>query len=204
MFERELRLPDQLQGYPPPVHSELSHDCVLKTKETRTRSWRAQTAPSQNTTRWPDQEDPPLFTVGNMVWLENKWRKKGNNPKLQPKFVGSYQVQEVYPNHTYRIERRGQTFIQNECYIKPYHSCTAEMGWVPATLEPRMKPNMRGIVQGRHKHPACDHTNPPIDSERSYNLPSKRVHETTKSYLKWIWTPEILTWSTISGKQTER
>lgn len=59
MFGRELRLPDQLQGYPPPVKSELSHDEFLKTKE-RLRI------------RQDDQKEPLLFAVGDMVWLENR------------------------------------------------------------------------------------------------------------------------------------
>ena len=48
------------------------------------------------------------------MWLENKRRRKGVNPKLQAKFVGLYEVLQAFNNHTYRIGRQGQESVQSE------------------------------------------------------------------------------------------
>ena len=45
-------------------------------------------------------EEPPLFVPGNIVWLQNKRKKWGDNNKLQQKFAEPYQVLEAYSNHT--------------------------------------------------------------------------------------------------------
>lgn len=46
-----------------------------------------------------------------MVWLENKrWRKR-SNPKLQPKLVGPYHIEETYSNHIYLVEGQGQVIL---------------------------------------------------------------------------------------------
>ena len=84
--------------------------------------------------------------VGDMVWLENKRRRKGENPKLQPKFVGPYEVIEAWGGHTYRIERQGQQSIQHESRLKPFRACIESKGQAPATLEPARRPNMKGAA----------------------------------------------------------
>ena len=65
----------------------------------------------QRVIRQEDQEEPLLFSPGDMVWLENRRRRKGENPKLQAKFQGPYTVIRSWSNHTYQIERSGQTSI---------------------------------------------------------------------------------------------
>ena len=97
--------------------------------------------------RQEDQEEPPLFIQGDLVWLENKRRKKGDNPKLQPKFVGPYEVIEAYSNHTYGIERSGQVSLQNECRLKLFKPYIEAVGQAPAMLEPRHKRNMNGATK---------------------------------------------------------
>jgi len=70
--------------------------------------------------RHEDSEEPPLYQVGDWVWMANYRRRCRQAPKLQPKFVGPYMVVEAMPNHTYKIECSGQVSIQNEARLKPY------------------------------------------------------------------------------------
>lgn len=84
MFARELRLPDQLQGY------------SQKKLEQADKEFRK----LQLRTRGNDKEERPLFTTGQEVWRESGRHEIGSNPKLQPKFVGFY-IHEFYPSHTY-------------------------------------------------------------------------------------------------------
>jgi len=58
-----------------------------------------------------DSEKPPLYQVGDWVWMVSYRRRRGQSAKLQPKFVGPYCVVEVLPNHTYRVERSGQVSV---------------------------------------------------------------------------------------------
>ena len=101
--------------------------------------------------RQDDQEEPLLFAAGDLVWLQNRRRRKGENPKLQQKFVGPYEVIEAYGNHTYKIDKQGQSSVQSETRLKLYRPCEAESGRAPASLEPRRRPNMRGAVKPRSK-----------------------------------------------------
>ena len=77
----------------------------------------------QRVVRQEDQEKPLLFSPGDMVWLENQHKRKGENPKLQAIFQGLYTVVKSWANHTYQIERYEQTSIQNECHLKAYRPC---------------------------------------------------------------------------------
>ena len=61
--------------------------------------------------REEDSEESPLFSEGDLVWLVNKRRKKGETPKLQPKYVGPYTILQSFANHTYKLERQGQASI---------------------------------------------------------------------------------------------
>ena len=72
-----------------------------------------------------------MFVLGDMVWLQNKRKRRGDSNRLQQKFVGSYQILEAYENHTYKIERQGQSLIQNEVWLKLHYPCTAEPGKAP-------------------------------------------------------------------------
>ena len=103
MLGRELRLPDQLQYLPPPVETTTRHQFVQDVRE-RLEEAHALLQDQQVKIRQEDDEEPPLFATGDRVWLENKRRRKGENVKLQAKFVGPYEVLEVLGSHTYRIE----------------------------------------------------------------------------------------------------
>jgi len=71
-------------------------------------------------------------------------RQRGQAAKLQPKFVGSYCVIEVMPNHTYKVERSGQVSIQNEARLKSYWASPDAAGQAPLLLKPARNPPMRG------------------------------------------------------------
>jgi len=58
--------------------------------------------------RTGDSDDPPLYKVGDWVWMTSHCWRHGQTTKLQPKSVGPYCVIEVMPNHTYKVERSGQ------------------------------------------------------------------------------------------------
>ena len=106
MMGRELRLPDQLQHQPPPEESNPQHDFVVDMKERLEQAHEA-LRQQQLEIRQEDQDEPLLFAVGDMVWLQNRRRRRGDSNKLQSKFVGPYQVLEAYENHTYLFDRQG-------------------------------------------------------------------------------------------------
>ena len=153
MLGRELRLPDQLQLHPPPADWTPQSDyCreLVKRLEMAHAALREQ----QRVVRHEDHEEPLLFSPGDMVWLENRRRRKGENPKLQAKFQGPYTVVKSWNNHTYQLERQGQTSIQNECRLKAFRPCPEEVGRAPVTIEPRRRPNMRGMAKRRERTPS--------------------------------------------------
>ena len=68
--------------------------------------------------RQDDQEEPLWFAQRDKVWFQNKRRRKGDTHKLQQKLVRLYQIIEAY---TYKIKKQGQSSIQNEVRLNPYH-----------------------------------------------------------------------------------
>ena len=83
------------------------------------------------------------------MWIENRRRRKGENPKLTSKYVGPYTIVDDRPNHTYLINRDGQESWQNECQLKLYRPCEHPSGKAPYTAEPTRRPNMKGAVKKR-------------------------------------------------------
>ena len=123
--------------------------------------------------RQEDDEEPPLYAVGDLVWLQNRRRRKGENPKLQPKFVGPYEVLAAWGNHTYRIERQGQESVQHESRLKPYRACTEPVGQAPGTMEATRRPNMKGAVPRARRRA----TTPELDEEFTLLQPRERPRE---------------------------
>ena len=66
--------------------------------------------------------------------MQNTRRRNRENPKLQPKFVGPYEVVAAFGNHTYQLARLGQTTTQNECRLKLYQACAERRGQAPGLL----------------------------------------------------------------------
>ena len=133
MLGRELRLPDLLMNSPPPreyqAQAEYTQDLIDRLAEAHDMLRH-----KQMDIRQEDSEEPPLFQSGDLVLLQNMRRRKGEAPKLQPKFVGPYEVVEAFKNHTYLLERLGQTTVQNECRLKLYRPCTERAGQAPGML----------------------------------------------------------------------
>ena len=159
MLGRELRLPDQLQYLPPPPEASTRHQYVLDVKS-RLEEAHSLLQEQQVKIRQEDDEEPPLFMAGDLVWLENRRRRKGENPKLQPKFVGPYEVLAAWGSHTYQIERQGQQSVQHESRLKPYRACSEPSGQAPATFEAARRPNMKGAASRAKKSPAVPEVEP--------------------------------------------
>ena len=160
MLGRELRLPDQLTGYPPPKQYHLRHEYVIEAQD-RLNQAHEMLRTEQQEIRTEDNEEPPLFAVGDMVWLENRRKKRGDSAKLQSKFVGPYEVLAVFANHTYQIDRLGQQSIQSECRLKLYAPCIEPSGQAPASLEPRRRANMKGATGQPVRRQEGDTDTPP-------------------------------------------
>ncbi|XP_067951391.1 uncharacterized protein [Watersipora subatra] len=150
MLGRELRLPDQLESHPPPTEFFPTHEHALKVQR-RLQTVQKALRQRQMKVRQEDREEPPLYASGDKVWLMNKRQRRRENPKLQAKFVAPYQVLKALGNHTYLVERQGQSSIQSEGKLKPYHACQERLGQAPATLEPRRGPNIKGAQPSRPK-----------------------------------------------------
>ena len=187
MLKRELRLPDQLLCTSLPTEATTRHQCVVEARE-RLEAAHSALQEKQVQVRQEDDEAPPLFAPGDLVWLENRRKKKGENPKLQPKFVGPYHVLEACGKHTYKLERQGQTSTQHETRLKPYRPCPEAAGQAPTRLEPSRRPNMKGAVSRRkiaapHQEPQFA---PPLllpENENSAEIEPK-LQRTVKISLK--------------------
>ena len=90
---------------------------------------------------------PPVGKGDDCVLMLNKRRRKGQNPKLQPKFVGPYEVIDCYPSHTYKVERHNQISIQSESRLKHYTPCKTPTGQAPTRLEATRRSNMKGVAK---------------------------------------------------------
>ena len=183
LLGRELRLPDMLQHFPPDPQTDIRSQYVVDVQD-RLREAHQVLREQQQDVRHEDTEEPPLFSPGDMVLLLNKRRRKGENPKLQQKFVGPYEVLKSFPNHTYHISRQGQTSTQNESRLKLYRPCDDSVGQAPATLEPRRGPNMKGGYSRRADIPPC----PDSPSEPTQNPP-----ETTEVTNTEVHNPALTT-----------
>lgn len=98
MFRCVLRLPDQLQDYPPPIQCEFAHECVTTTKD------RLDLAHEELRQLQIRIRQRTVKNVHCLLWeMWCGWRTdagKGASPKLQPKFVEPYNIKRVFENHT--------------------------------------------------------------------------------------------------------
>lgn len=172
MLGRELRLPDQLQ-YPTPLSENTPVHQYVQDMQEKLHTTHELLREMQKKIKNEDEDEPPLFATGELVWLLNKRKRRGHNSKLVPKFLGPYKVLEVYPNHTYKISRHGQESIQNESRLKPYKTCDEFTGQAPTILEPTRRPNMKGAIsKGNPKLPIdAEITNEDTDIHHPFLLP---------------------------------
>lgn len=119
MFGREVRLPDAL------LNDIAEKDNVPVEEYAQIIQERMQRAhqmirEEQLQARTEDSEEPPLFKVGDMVYLKAHQPRRGQAKakKLQPKFIGPYLVLQALPYHTYRVSRDGRQTIEHEARMK--------------------------------------------------------------------------------------
>ena len=117
MFGRELRLPDTITLEEPPREKTIVHEYAQQIKELMKESGE-RLRNQQYQIRQEETEEPNLYLKGDLVWLRNQHRKKGENPKLAVKYQGPYEVIEVLPYHTYRLRFNSKENIQHEDRIK--------------------------------------------------------------------------------------
>ena len=91
---------------------------------------------NQKAVRTRDTDEPPLYAVGDHVWMVNHQRRRGEMGKLKEKYVGPYTIKEVRPNHTYIIAQGERMSVQNEARLKPYVECPSLGGRAPVSSEP--------------------------------------------------------------------
>lgn len=79
MVGQELRLPDQMQGYPPPDGVEFGHEFGALSQEGLEQACKKRRL--SELPRQEDMEEPLLFTAGESAWLENRHKRKECNSK---------------------------------------------------------------------------------------------------------------------------
>ncbi|XP_067929640.1 uncharacterized protein [Watersipora subatra] len=130
MLGRETRLPDQIVYGTSDTENTTTQQYALDFLE-RLHEAYDKLRQQQLETRTEDAEEPPPYEVGDLVGLVRKRKRKGQNEKLCPKFVGPFRIIEVRPNHTYKLERNGQEYLQNESRMKPFIEYPEEVGQAP-------------------------------------------------------------------------
>lgn len=143
MLGREVRLPADL------LHEITNQESQPAEKYAQQLQNRLQAAhqllrSKQIQARVEDSEEPPLFKIGDLVWLKSHQRKRGmaQARKLQPKFIGPYKVIEVLSYNTYRLSRDGKETIEHEGRIKLHISNpgSSQTSRLPSTSKPTPVP----------------------------------------------------------------
>lgn len=73
-----------------------------------------------------DLQEPPLFHVGDVVWLCSKRTSNHKSAKLLPKFIGPFTILQVESNHTCLIEQNGCVTRESESRLKVFYKSTNE------------------------------------------------------------------------------
>lgn len=117
MLGRETRLPDALV-IADDVGEELEVSEYAYALERRMKAAHQILLNKQQDIRMEITEEVPLYSEGDQVWLKSYYKKRGENAKLQPKYIGPYTIIELLPHHTYRMEKGGKRSVQHEARIK--------------------------------------------------------------------------------------
>ena len=187
MLGRELSLSDLLISNLPPSDQQEHSEYVQSLIDCLEEAY-ALIRKQQLTVRQDDGEEPSLFQTGDLVLVQNTRRRKNENPKLQPKFVGPYEVVAAFGNHTCQLKSSGQTTTQNECRLKLYQACTERRVQAPGLLadkgcktpvkntKTKRQPSkhLGGYVEGRYMEPRVQLEYLPdpnvISNERTTNI----------------------------------
>ena len=127
MFEKELRLSDQLQ-YDVVQDPEVTTTQYMQDLQQHMQVTQALLRDRQWDVRTQDNIEPLLYKPSDLVWLETCRKRKRENPKLQPKCVELYEILKCRSNHTYLLEQQGQRSWQNKCRLKPFRKCNEATG----------------------------------------------------------------------------
>ena len=138
MFGRECRLPDQLLHGTHSIESFSRPDYVMNLQERLVSVHDLLRSQQQLPCRSSDTEDGSLFKEGDLVLVEKKHKKKGFNPKLQPKFEGPFLIKKVFTNGTYKVSGRG---VVNECRLKLFTPCPDTDGQPVEAVDPEVGPD---------------------------------------------------------------
>ncbi|XP_067930873.1 uncharacterized protein [Watersipora subatra] len=186
MMGRELRLPDQL-SVPVATDSRAIQPYVLELANQLEETYEI-LHERQMKVRIEDEEEPPLFEVGDLVLLVNKSRRRGENPKLQLKYLGPYTTTKCHPNNTYQVERQGQVSVQNEECLKPYVACPEADGRAPAPRSLLGAPTCEGLPEiGEEERESWWNCCPPWSSVRKNFFPNHPCSAET-----WTFSPPRL------------
>ena len=69
---------------------------------------------NQKAVRTNVTDEPPLYAVGDHVWMVNHQRRRGEMGKLEEKYFGPYTIKIVRPNHTYIIAQGERMSVQKD------------------------------------------------------------------------------------------
>jgi len=101
MLGRKTRVPEHVTYHVPAPESDV-HGYVDELMK-RMRTAHEVLQEQQWQVRSGDPDSPPLYKVGDWVWMTSHRRRCRQAAKLQPKFVGPYCVIKVMPHHTYKV-----------------------------------------------------------------------------------------------------
>ena len=166
MLGRECRLPDQL-AYG--THSiELSDRArfALELKERLESAYDLLREQQVLPLRSAESEDETLFKEGDLVLVTQKRRRKGINPKLQPKFDGPFVVQRSFNNGTYKLEGKG---VINECRLKLFTPCPDRDGQL-------VEPSRRAVDSQDCDNDQDNVDEQPLVSDHTTDCPDPVVH----------------------------
>ena len=124
MLGRECRLPDQLRGGTYSREFTARSTYAQQLKERMEAAHDLLRSQQMLPLRSADEDDA-LFIPGDVVLVQRKHKKKGVNPKLQPKFDGPFVVKKAFGNGTYKVEGRGTV---NESRLKLFTPCSDHQG----------------------------------------------------------------------------
>ena len=186
VYGREVRIPGDLLMEQDGDHGQPVNTYAADL-QSRLREVHDLLRNQQHAVRVVEHDEPPLYSVGDSVWLKSYKKKKGLNPKLDRKYTGPYCVKAVLPFHTYALENNGKTSVQHEARIRlhleadesqtpPEITSNAEPLTGPTSPSPPAEPESRLENLQRHKQTWGTHK----DGEQAH-IRRKRTHQRSYS-----------------------
>ena len=209
---REVRLPDSMILQEPLAEKTVTNDYAMSIQK-RMEEAGQRLREQQYEVRMEYTEEPYLYTTGDHVWLISHQKKKGENPKLSPKYVGPYEITEVLPYHTYRVKRGGKETIQHEGRMRLHvegstENSVMQQAQVEANLQEGTEPTITDILTVNAKwdgsraptgtqksttREKCTHSTDPVQTTSSTIHVTKKEKSTAKEGIgKWRQQPSAL------------